>query len=471
MDPAMMAQAQAMMSNPGMAQQAQQAMANLSAEDIQRRMSALPQGDAGAPPLPARPVSVVAQLRGSAMSISNDVLELIEEAEGLKLEGNNKFKQGEYESAASRYRQGCKLIDSVLNKKVLTGADKKAVVELLDACQLNTANCRLKLEDWDGAKELADTVLARGDNRKAFFRRGQAYQNMGKLEDARIDLLKASKMNPADSIVATVLAEVEARLGVEPTSADAPPPAPAAPVLPPAPPGIPVGPNGQPDYKQMEAMLDQISPDQLKQQAAMLENMDPAQLAAVSPQFAGMDPAQVKAMTSMMANMDPAMIKQMTKMASQMGGLAGATGRAPNASAAGPSTPALPALPPQMPVAPGGGTPGLGAGVDMMANMSPEMMQAGIDMMSNMDPAALAGMAKMMGMDEKQAEKMQQAMSKMSPEDLKKWTGRAQKVAKLTAKPVMWYRTISEYVSSTTVLAVLVGLLAIFVYGHMTESF
>jgi len=57
-------------------------------------------------------------------------------------------------------------------------------------------------------------------------------------------------------------------------------------------------------------------------------------------------------------------------------------------------------------------------------------------MVSNMDPSAMAGMAKMMGMDEKQAEKMQSAMASMSPEDLKKWSGRAQTVAKWSSKPV-----------------------------------
>eukprot|EP00962_Isochrysis_galbana_P041161 scaffold15028_cov100-Isochrysis_galbana.AAC.4 len=506
MDPSIMAQAQAMMSNPAMAQQAQQAMANISAEEMQSRLGAMPRGfgSGSAPALAAKPVSVAAQLRVSAMSIPEDVLELVEEAEASKLEGNNKFKAGEFEAAASRYRQGCKIIDSVLGKKALSGGDKKAVTELLDACQLNTANCRLKLEDWDGAKEMAEVVLARGENRKALFRRGQAYQQMGRLEEARADLIKAATMDPQDSVVASVLADVEAQLGVEPTPVAAPHVAGGGGVGRPMAglpaggmggmgnmggmggmggvAGMPLAANGQPDYKQMEAMLDQVSPEELKAQAAMLEGMDAAQLAAMAPQFAGMDPAHVKAMGSMMASMDPAAMKQMTKLASQMGSQMGGVGMPArlNASAAGPSAasgavapplpPGLPALPAGMQL-PGGGAPGLGQGVEMMANMSPEMMQAGIDMMTNMDPAALAGMAKMMGMDETQAAKMQQQMARMSPDDLKKWTGRAQAVAKLSARPVLWYRAISQYVSSAAVLATLIGALAVLVYGHVTETF
>ena len=52
------------------------------------------------------------------------------------------------------------------------------MLELLDACQLNSANCKLKLDDFEGAKEAAELVLARGENRKAYFRRGQAYQQV-----------------------------------------------------------------------------------------------------------------------------------------------------------------------------------------------------------------------------------------------------------------------------------------------------
>ena len=89
-------------------------------------------------------------------------------------------------------------------------------------------------------------------------------------------------------------------------------------------------------------------------------------------------------MTSMMANMDPAMIKSMTKMASRMGGGSmagmGGMGGMPamgNGTGAGPS--ALAGGMPGMEAMAAGGRPSLGAGVDMMANMSPEMMQAGLD--------------------------------------------------------------------------------------------
>ena len=106
----------------------------------------------------------------------------MEEAEGFKTIGNKKFKEGDYSAAAGRYEQGAARLDGV---KGLGGADKKAVAELKEACHLNLANCRLKLEDFEGAAKECTTVLERGDSRKAFFRRGVSLQKLHKLEEVR----------------------------------------------------------------------------------------------------------------------------------------------------------------------------------------------------------------------------------------------------------------------------------------------
>ena len=57
-------------------------------------------------------------------------------------------------------------------------------------------------------------------------------------------------------------------------------------------------------------------------------------------------------------------------------------------------------------------------GMDMMQNMSPDMMKAGMDMMKNMDPEMMASMGKMMGREisPDQMEQMQKVMSNMSEE-------------------------------------------------------
>merc|ERR1719326_1955238 len=111
-------------------------------------------------------------------------------------------------------------------------------------------------------------------------------------------------------------------------------------------------------------------------------------------------------------------------------------------------------------------------GLDMMKNMSPDMMKAGIDMMKNMDPKVMKNMSKMMGreIDEGQMEQMQKMMSNMSPEDMQKWAGRAQSVAGLAAKPVAAYKWLRG-LGAVGAVGILGGIMAIMMVGHVTEWF
>ena len=168
MDPAMMQQAQQMMSNPAMAQQAMNQMENMSGDDLKSRLNQLPAAMPAA--APAAPVTVLAKLKASAMEVPDEVLELVEEAEGAKAQGNTKFKGSDHSAASLQYKHGCTLVDRVLKKKVLSGADKTAVQELKDACHPNLDYCQLKLEELvTTAEDLAVTAkeLALKFNKKA----------------------------------------------------------------------------------------------------------------------------------------------------------------------------------------------------------------------------------------------------------------------------------------------------------------
>ena len=502
MDPSMMAQAQSMMNNPAMAKQAAEQMKSMSADDMKAKLNQVPAAMGGGAPKAAAPTTVVAKLKASAMDIPPEVVDLAEQAEKAKTQGNAYFKSGNYTGAAAEYDQGSSLVAQVLGKKALSGADKQAVVELKDACHLNLANCRLKLEEWDAAAEQCDLVLDRsgkieaGSKRKALFRRGQARVKQERLQEALDDLTKARDLDRSDTIVAGMLKDVEGKLGIESVetpAANAPAPA-ASSAAAAAPMGMPPGMPSDP--AEMERMLDQITPEQMQQQAAMLESMDPAQLQAMAPQLGGMDPEQVKMAGKMMAGMDPEQMKQMAKMAQQMGmgpggampGMGGGGGGGGGASGSGSSSSATPA---------GGSGAGAGAGIpgmegmdmsnmsmdkglDMMKNMSPEMMKAGMDMMKNMDPKVMANMSKMMGREvsESEMERMQSMMSDMKPEDMEKWAGRAQTAAKVAEKPLQFYRSSKETVAkvgggsaTAGLLAIVVVLLAILAFGHVTGTF
>ena len=308
MDPSMMAQAQQMMSNPAMQQQAAAAMKNMTPDQMKAQMDAAQaklNGPGGALPRPtaAAPAkSCLEKLKASVMSVDEEILASVEQAEGSKATGNTKFKAGDHAAAAEAYQHGAGLLAEPLGK--LSGGDAAAVRELKHACHTNCANCLLKLERWEAAVAECDVVLGHGPNRKALFRRAQALEKLDQDEEARAGFQQALKMEE-DATVRACLVALEARMGVddEPDAASEAAPAaaaraPAAPMMPrPGMPGMPgMGPNGMPDPVAMEKMLDQITPEQMAQQAEMLENMDEAQLKAMAPQLGGMDPSMMKGM-------------------------------------------------------------------------------------------------------------------------------------------------------------------------------
>jgi len=478
-NPAMMQQAQQMMSNPAMMEQAASQMKNMSADDVRNNMK---QAEKALPVMAAAtPQTAVAKLKASAMAVPAQVVEAVEQAEANKAAGNASFKCAEYECAASKYSSAIDLIEPHL--KCLTGNDKKAVVEVKEACQLNLANCHLKLKDWAAAKMVCTTVLSRGENRKARFRRGDAHRALGNLEEARDDLAAAVKMDPSDNVVVGKLKDVEKALGIEEsdscieevdTSAATSSKAPAA---------APSVPSRIPDPAQMESMLDQVSPEQMAQQAQMMENLSPEQLKAMGvPE--GVDREQLKMAANMMKGMDKETMKNMTKMAAQMAPqMQAMNAGGGGGSSSGDSAEAVAHRGASSAIAGMGSLAGMDPsnlsmdqGMDMMKNMSPEMMQSGMEMMKNMDPAMMKNMSKMMGreIDEGQLEQMQSMMSNMKPEDMQKWAGRAQKVAAAASMPIATYKKVKEYASfvgNMGFVAIFGAVLGIMMVGHVASLF
>ncbi len=96
--------------------------------------------------------------------------------------------------------------------------------------------------------------------------------------------------------------------------------------------------------------------------------------------------------------------------------------------------------------------------------------------MKNMDPAMMKNMSKMMGreIDESQMKQMQDAMANMTPEQMEKWAGRAQKMAGFAEKPMRAYKWCSAWAAKLGAIGfmgILGGLLAIMWVGHVTETF
>jgi 3-phosphoinositide dependent protein kinase-1 len=136
--------------------------------------------------------------------------------EQLKATGNEFFKQQLYAPAAASYTDAL----MALGPYGAAGGDgteaESAKAALRVTCLLNRAACRLKVREFPGAAEDCSQVLAGDpDNVKALFRRGQALVELKKLEEAKVDLLRAAKLAPKDSSIRQHYEGVKAALKSE----------------------------------------------------------------------------------------------------------------------------------------------------------------------------------------------------------------------------------------------------------------
>ncbi|XP_069840305.1 protein unc-45 homolog A [Dendropsophus ebraccatus] len=106
--------------------------------------------------------------------------------ENLREDGNKLFKTGDYEAALSCYTKALRL-----------SADKKDGAVL----HRNRSACYLKLEDYVKAEEDASKAIeVDGSDVKALFRRSQALEKLGKLDQAILDLRRCLTLEPKNKV-------------------------------------------------------------------------------------------------------------------------------------------------------------------------------------------------------------------------------------------------------------------------------
>jgi len=106
----------------------------------------------------------------------------------LKLEGNRLHGLQKYKEAAEKYKRATE------NLATHTAAQS---ITLRTSCHSNLASCYLQLGNWNECVNECNAVLSTDEsNRKALYRRGQAYIALGKPGEAVIDLQKALEMSP-----------------------------------------------------------------------------------------------------------------------------------------------------------------------------------------------------------------------------------------------------------------------------------
>uniref|UniRef100_A0A8D2AY38 Protein unc-45 homolog A n=1 Tax=Sciurus vulgaris TaxID=55149 RepID=A0A8D2AY38_SCIVU len=114
--------------------------------------------------------------------------------EQLRKEGNDLFKCGDYEGALSAYTQALDLGATPLDQAIL---------------HRNLAACHLKLEDYDKAETEASKAIEKdGGDVKALYRRSQALEKLGRLDQAVLDLQRCVSLEPKNKVFQEALRNI-----------------------------------------------------------------------------------------------------------------------------------------------------------------------------------------------------------------------------------------------------------------------
>lgn len=129
-----------------------------------------------------------------------DAAERIAEGAAGKAEGTTLFKAGSYAEAADAYRGAADYlheVDELLGEAEEDAQKAKEALALEVTCELNAAQCRLKLGEPRLALEACNRALElEADNVKALYRRASAHRQLQAFADAKSDIVKACKLDP-----------------------------------------------------------------------------------------------------------------------------------------------------------------------------------------------------------------------------------------------------------------------------------
>jgi tetratricopeptide (TPR) repeat protein len=200
---------QQVMSNPDLLKLASESMKNMRTEDFKRAAHQLNQTK---PEEILRMTEDIANAKPdqfAAMKAQADaqMSYAISGAKMLKQQGNELHGCGQYADAAAKYK---------LAKDNLKNVPSAAGQTLQLQCALNLMSCYLKSKKFEECVNEGSEILSyHSGNVKAYYRRGQAYRELGNLEAAVADLRRAHEISPDDETIAEVLRGTEEKLATQ----------------------------------------------------------------------------------------------------------------------------------------------------------------------------------------------------------------------------------------------------------------
>ncbi|KAF7110011.1 hypothetical protein CFC21_110179 [Triticum aestivum] len=199
-----------LMSNPDLLKLTTESMKNMTAEDFKLAAECLNHArpeemlDMTEKIAKAKPEELAAMKAQADAETSR----AISAAKMLKRQGNQLHGRGQYADAAAKYKLAR---DSVKN-----GVPSAAGRALQLQCSVNLMACYLKLGEFEECVNEGSEVLSyESGDAKAYYRRGQAYKQLGNLHAAVADLSKAREISPDDETVAQALAEAQEKCATE----------------------------------------------------------------------------------------------------------------------------------------------------------------------------------------------------------------------------------------------------------------